>query len=332
MNDKDLLDELSNQINLNDEIDEFSKTRELQRIIDEEELIKAYVGPKYDFFDNKYLNIFGLLCGTFYLFYRKMFLIGILIFVIIFILGTLKGIFFYFSINIILFLIFNKFYLYYVRRKVKKIKLNNLNKDLPSLKKICEKEGGVSFSFVFLGILGEIAIVIIMTIFMFFLKINTPLSHFFTKIFEENKMYVYEGKIQFDSNIKIGEEFSFAVPNKFKATNYNKNYYYNYEYGSGNSGKCRVSFGKIKGNISNKKLLNQIKKYYQNNIVSDIKEEQVNNLAWDWLIFENNNSSTNIYTTSKKGDVYFLEYIIEKNAPKDCDNYKNQILNSINEK
>lgn len=129
---------------------------------DEEELLKSFIGKNYDKITTRPFNIAGFFFTTFYLFYRKMFLYGIILFLINLIISIIiSNVFVTLLIAIIFGAIVNKIYLNYSKKKIAKIKLKNSGKNIEELTMICSNKGGTSIGLIFLGFITEIIIAIV---------------------------------------------------------------------------------------------------------------------------------------------------------------------------
>ena len=130
--------------------------------IDDEELLKTFIGKNYDKILTNPFNFAGFFFTTFYLFYRKMFLYGIVLFLINLIISIIiSNIFVTLLIAIIFGAIVNKIYLNYSKKKIAKIKLKNSGKNIEELTMICSNKGGTSIGLIFLGFITEIIIAIV---------------------------------------------------------------------------------------------------------------------------------------------------------------------------
>ncbi len=142
--------------------------------INDEELLKAFIGNNYEKITTKEFNFAGFFFTTLYMFYRKMFLYTILLFIVnLVVLNVINNYFITLLFNIIVGFFVNKIYLYYAKNKIAKIKLANQDKSVEELKNICAKKGGTSFGKSFLGFLIEIGIALVIAIGMLILGISS---------------------------------------------------------------------------------------------------------------------------------------------------------------
>lgn len=129
--------------------------------VEDEELLKAFIGKNYDKLTTSPFNLFGFLFGTTYMFYRRMNLYAIILFSFRFLVIILMPVQFKDIDEIFVILVFNtvvgflmnKIYLFYAKRKIKKIKKRNQGKEFNELKGFCSAMGGTSVKGTVLGLL-----------------------------------------------------------------------------------------------------------------------------------------------------------------------------------
>ncbi len=150
--------------------------------LSDDELLKAFIGKNYEKITTRPFNIAGFFFTTFYMFYRKMFLYGILLFIVNLIISNfiIKN---SFIISILLgvlvgFLI-NKIYLYYAKKKIDKIKLENPQKSNEELKNICSTKGGTSVGKIFLGFFAQFGIAFLLVIIMMLIGLSSFVGDLF---------------------------------------------------------------------------------------------------------------------------------------------------------
>ena len=127
------------QINiLNDEVEK------------EDMLIDAYIGKKTDRLKNRGFSWCAFFFGPYYFLYRKMWMFGIILFIIEIVVGKIPDMFTWIKliinviIRIMVAIIFSEEYLSFVMKKVKKIISDNDNKNYEKIMLICKKKGGTS--------------------------------------------------------------------------------------------------------------------------------------------------------------------------------------------
>lgn len=119
---------------------------------EDDELLKAFIGKNYKKLTTRKFNFSGFFFSSLYMFYRKMFIPGLLISLASSIISN-----FYPAATllfaIVVGLTVNNMYLKYANKEIEKIKSANPGKSFEELKTICSKKGGTSGAGIFLGIL-----------------------------------------------------------------------------------------------------------------------------------------------------------------------------------
>ena len=113
----------------------------------DDKLLASFIGNNYDKIINNKFSLSACFLCVWYLFYRKIYLISIIIMIISFVIGlflpVLSGVY-----TIILMacsgLLFNKLYVKYAKKKIDKIKVENTNMAEDDLIKLAGQKGGVS--------------------------------------------------------------------------------------------------------------------------------------------------------------------------------------------
>lgn len=311
---------------------------------DDESLLETFIGKNQEKILESSFNFAGLFFGQFYLFYRKMFAYGILVFLLnVIITNFLKMSFLTIFINLVIGLIVNKTYINFAKKKINKIKSNNMHKSQGELALICSKKGGTSIGQLFLGFIVEIVIamliVIISIIFGISTIFGTLISNFgniFSNSMVENNTSdgVYDGTFNYNSSIIISDEFSISIPSNFEEGMFNDEHMYNYEYSS-NQGMfdgCKFSLAGVDNFNSAENLANQMYNYFlswDNSNPTSVLSSKINNINWYWLSYSDSMGTYYYYLTEKSNKVFLLEYEIEKNANSNCINYKDKIITSI---
>lgn len=138
-----------------------------------DELLRSFIGNNYDKITKNVFNVPGFFFSTFYLFYRKMFLYGILLFLInLFFLNVLKSYFLVLVVNVLVGFFVNKLYLYYANKEIEKLKVKYPGISNNELKIYCINKGGTSVGNIFLGFLVEFAITFVVILIMLFAGIG----------------------------------------------------------------------------------------------------------------------------------------------------------------
>lgn len=304
-------------------------------LINDDELLKEFIGNNYEKITTRPFNFAGWFFTAFYMFYRKMFLYGLLLsLVIIFILNFINNYIVIIIFNILVGFLVNKIYLLYAKKKINKIKQNNVQKDITEIKQICSRKGGTSVSQAFLGFFLDTIIAIAISLIMIAIGFTSAIVNLFSSFINgaSGSNETYNGTMFFDTSVIMSNEFSISVPGVFK--NNSSEYEYNYEYSS-NQGiftNCTIAFKIPTGYSSAENLINQMANYHSNGNPTDVEKLELNDINWYWFSYESGFGTTYYYGTTKGKKVYLLEYSIQESAPADCINYKQPVLNSIKKK
>jgi len=133
----------------------------------DEELLRAFIGNNYEKITTRPFNFAGFFFTTFYMFYRKMFLYAILLFLVnLVVLNVINNFIVTIGFNIAVGFLVNKIYLFYAKKKIDKIKFQNQQKDINELKGLCSAKGGTSVGKIFLGFLAELGIAFVVLFIM----------------------------------------------------------------------------------------------------------------------------------------------------------------------
>lgn len=132
--------------------------------ISEEELLVSFIGNNYEKITTKKFNFAAFFFTTFYLFYRKRVLAGLLFMMANILITNYINNYYYIVLGLAVALgfFFNKKYVEYAKKKVRSIKYTNFKESPEELKKMCAKKGGTSVGRVFLGFLFNMIILIAM--------------------------------------------------------------------------------------------------------------------------------------------------------------------------
>lgn len=350
---------LDNSTNTNQNTDGKAYKNKVNAInSDDEELINAYVGTKYDKFKNGKFNIWALLFGPLYLAYRKMFWYGIGLCVVETILTNFIKIGFWFGLvlRIVLAVFINKFYLQEASKKVNKIKSENANVSKDGLVLASKITGGVSKDLLALamyvtGTITTIALIISMITGTvgFFKDIlsnikwkvtdnnnpnNNPSNDDSNNISNDsNENYTFDGVISYNTGININNTFNVTIPSGFSEDSFwgSSDYHFSYELDSNQTfGDCKFSFYSPNGYKSAEGLAKAMQKYYvKNSLETSVTTAKINNINWYSFSNVDSFSTEYYYLMSKDDKVYVVSYESGKDNLDICNSYKDSIMNSI---
>lgn len=142
----------------------------------DEELVKAYIGKNYEKITTQQFNVCAFFFSTFYMFYRKMFLYGLLVFIVNLILMNCIDESLSIAVSVLLGVFLNKLYVIEVKKRVAKLKQSNPQMSQEELKALCANKGGTSVGKIFLGFLAEMGITIVILIVMLLAGVGSILG------------------------------------------------------------------------------------------------------------------------------------------------------------
>ena len=285
--------------------------------IDDNELLEAFIVKNHKRFGIPF-NFFAFLFGNLYFFYRKLFILGILVFLIEFVLlnfVTIKAASLLF--RFILGIAFNFIYLGIAKHKISKIKYIKSQESKEDLKKICASKGGTSGLLLLLGIVLEIVAGVIAVLFLGF-------SAFFSGVSSVIENADDGSVIIYDSSVNIKDEFSIKVPSRFEDSSDESSYKYTYFGDKGLFNKCEFMFSAVNNYKDPKVLIEKwagsFEKEYNGETI------KTNNLEW-YTVDRDLLGKVYYYATKKNNKVYLLEYTVQEDADDNCDYYRSLILN-----
>jgi len=166
----------------------------------EEQLLKAFIGNNYEKIAQKKFSVPALLLSWIYTLYRKIYLPSIIGMIAIILLGFLPSMVYYiivFAFVIILGINFNKWYIEYAKKQIRKIKLNNQNISENELISICKEKGGTNVG---LAILIYAIFAIVSSLF------NPNVSQLYNS--NDEIMKLLNSNSYFQDSVGVGSNFS----------------------------------------------------------------------------------------------------------------------------
>lgn len=334
-------------------VNEPVKSDEEQNTFDTE-MMKQFIGKKYGKFLTKKFNFSAFLFGGVYLIYRKIYLLGIIYSFLLTLLYQVEVNYFVndpskvtlFSsiifvtsviINIIIGIRFNKSYVNKSFSKIKSIEEKSKLRPDSYVFNVAHSKGGTSFFMVILllaliGAGSTKASEFIVTNLNERKTIPTIKSidnlNNNTSINNDVSYDKYEGVLPIDTNIRIADNFSVAIPNTFKNNSeVNK---YSYEYITNDTFKtCKFELYGILGFNNHSLLINQMAEYDKDTLASVVSKSVNNNIEWYWYSKNDSFGKKYTYATNKGGKIYIMNYQIDKDAPAECENSRLQIISSV---
>lgn len=281
--------------------------------ITDEKLKEAYVGTNYETIAKENFSVPALFFGVYYLFYRKMYLYGIIL------LAVITGITILYPditaigliISILVGIFFNKVYLQEVTKRVEKIKNVNSDKTKEEILEICKKKGGTNIAIPII-LVFSIAVVAFIGI--------------------ETYMYIKNDKINITNNeLKITKgndsinDLAYTIPDGFTVGKYNSSSYKSYS-----TNYCRFSITSYGSSIYNNADEYLNKNIYASNSdqVSEIDTKKVNNMDWRYLTITSSYRKNYHYATIYNNKIYTIEYS-ENQDNNDCTQSYNKFIESL---
>ena len=331
------LQNLPNVNNVNTKLNTFNNTN-IGKPVSDETLLKEYIGNNYYKITKRKINFAAFFLNSIYLFFRKMPVLGLIIFIVEMVILNLSN---QPIILLVLFLflsiVVNKLYVSKSFRKIKKLRAKNSD-DQFTLRRVCAKKGGTNFGYAFFGLLFEVGFVFFlvfygygtnMTKYLGKLGISLNITDSILKVEflkdVNNNPQSFNGLLITDTSVNVFDEFDIKIPEVFNSNIFNDTYRVSYEYfdNKKTNNTCSLKLESIKRYNSSQKLISQMAKYYETSVLP-VRE------GWENIKVSNSNGTTYYYAINKDEKVYLFTYGIEKNAPLDCESaYLEQIFNSI---
>lgn len=293
--------------------------------VNDEDLIKAYVGNNYNTIKNTKFSIPTFFLGTYYFLYRKMWLYVILA-IIISIASTIIAIvtdLWYISFATSLYMIFmsikfSEIYLHTVRKRVENIKMNNQDKTGKELLDICKSKGGVSVLAVVITTIFILPIVLFVTFFIIFYGIFEGVGG--DDFFNDN------------NSIENKSELKYELPDIYKKndSSYNSDTYQSYRYNDTNN-SCSISITNYAtyGDKSTEEHLKDNVISSMNEDVSEIKNATINNYKWSFVEINSTEKKEYKYASIYNERLYIVSYVINNDNNKLCSNGYNTFISSL---
>lgn len=311
-------------------------------IINDEELIKEYIGKNAKKIMTRKFNFAGFFFSSLYMFYRKMIGWGIIFCILNVIVSSINM---YASILVFLLSGFcvNKLYLKRVNKKIDKIKMTNPGVKVGTLMFVCERNGGTSFASAILGLILQVVILIVVSIaFMtfgiansIFKNLNINFKFDLKETIENARLEnvkipegdsIYDGHTPLVVDIKVDDVFTYEIPTEFTMYNHSNGFTYNYSNEAGGT-LCSIDLRPPIGYSNSESMIKQMRDYHMPD--APLSQIEVNGLTW--TTFEESTIGTKYYYgTMVNNQAWKLEYIIyDQENIYICNIYKEQFLNSI---
>ena len=313
----------------------------------DEELLKSFIGKNYDKITTKKFSFSGFFFSFGYMFYRKMFLYGI-VFALIetalvsFIADTTVASISVLIISILCGLIVNKLYIGFATSKIRKFKSINVNQE--QLNTLCAIKGGTSVGKVVLGILVEIIFAIVIAVVAIIIGFKSSLTKIVSDFAAKfnisingsetnntNKDIKYSGEIEKDTSIIIKDKFSISLPSYFENNSLSYDYKYVYKTGNGDFDECSIEMYSPKKFTDAEKLIQEMAEYDSESI-DKIEKETINEIEWNKYYHKNGFGEKIYYGATIDEKVYLVELKIEEDSGMVCGYYLADAMETIAKK
>lgn len=302
------------------------------RDINVKELVKAFIGPKYTKISMSPFSFCGAFFNSFYFFFRKMYLQGLVIVVINFVLSILLfkswaiGLGLYLGLFIVIGLLTNSLYLSHANKEVLKIIRDNPKLNQYELQKICIKKGGTNF---LLALLINIVI-------------NSISTSLITMIVGVSALMGLMGgsqsNVPVNEKVKLEDLITYQLPTEFVLVNGSE---------AGDTPYQVIETVKVKGkettissckfNIMVVKTNYDAEEYIQKLADSENRYNRTSSFETGtgvkWAQYSYEGADYDFYYRAKDFDdnVVLVKYLVHENAPEGkCELHLENIMTSIN--
>lgn len=310
----------------------------------DDELLKLYVDKNYGKISSRFINFSAILFGPFYYMYRKMLMLGILIFVgLLFLHHQFNNYIIDIAYYLFFGIIFNILYMSRAIRKTNKISNKYDKYDKYTMGRICSKSGGRS---IFKALFGFIICLIILIAFCTCFYLD-PMTKFLRKFgiiykFENNKVEIKYDRSLLNEDEMFDDKYGYYL---IKSDNPSKEYFkmdfqnskflddsdelnYRYVYTLGNESKfeqCKIELYGIKGYSTSEKFISALADYSKTNY----DELTINGIKWYYLYHSGLSGTGYYYSTMINDKVFVLRYFKDNTAIYDCLDYNDSVVNSV---
>ena len=278
------------------------------------ELLDAYIGKNAEKIKNKKFSWCTLLFNFIYLFYRKMWLYGILVIIASLVINIV--VYPYGGLFTLIGLIVFSFKIKGIYLKDAQDKINNLIKENPTktkeeIKALCMKKGGTTIVPVIIYIILCIAVPLILT--------ATMLPDIREKIEEE--------ELRSNGIDKVGD-LVYKVPSNMSPSKYNEKT--SKSYSSNDDEYCYISLKANEGRIyeNNPNVYLSKNTLFKNTDVAIFNQDATfNNLDFKYATVESESKTEYTYAIYNKDMIYSIHYFIYNDSK--CDDIYKEILDSL---
>lgn len=312
------LSQIQNNVNINN----VNQTKHITT----DELVDIYIGPNVDKLKTNGFSFCTFFFGIMYVFYRKMWLLGI-IWMALAVVTSMFLSSFQLVINIIFSLVmaikFKGMYINHVREEVYKIKDLNTKKTDEEIAMICQSKGGTSVGLVILSIIIYFGFLIAMVLPAMISSIKEQINGFFNMSgisIEFNESSGTIGKLYMD------------IPEMFEESYYSTSDYKTYRLKKTDNCSCYLNLMKSRSSLyaeDAKKYMEKLSNYSNHNSFGEIIKKDINSNTWYYTSFMTNYNKKYFYSILKDNFLYYIEFGISKDTDESCSNAYKNIIDSM---
>lgn len=294
---------------------QINQSNDINQINNDDDLIDAFIGQNVEALKKGGFCFNTLFFGVIYVFYRKMWLLGIIWLVINVIvdmfLPTYSSLI-TLAANIIISIKFKEWYLNHVKEKVEEIKNENPGKSRNELKDICQKKGGVSVL--------TVIIIVIIYVLLYVIAIYSSFNLYNTTRKSMNNDSLSSGNLKYQiPDIMKLSDYSTDNFKIYTAISTEYNYYCSLSLSSHNSFKKTA-----------KQYLEEHILYSVSDKFSGISTKKINGVNWEYAtVTKESGIVYYYYSFENDGTMYYAEYDIIYDKGNVCLNSYNIFINSL---
>lgn len=292
----------------------------------DEALINAYIGKNADKLKNGGFSVCTFFFGNIYVLYRKMWLLGIIWFLVSMIISMFLS-----SLSSILTLVacivfstqFNKWYLKHVEEKVAKIKSENPNASHEQLLMLCTQKGGTTVI--------PIIVVVILYIVLFGIVFLAILGGSLEESKENSGNLSNEYTDTSTSTTGSGNigDLSLTIPSTLERSKHNTDSYKSYSIND-DKDYCRLTISTTNASYyeSVSSYLEKNVYYSSSDVASTIETKNINGNNWNFMSVQKSYSKTYYYAGQKNDKIYNIEFSITDDSGV-CSSAYSTVIDSI---
>lgn len=300
--------------------------------VDDMVLLKQYVGNSFTKLTMSPFSFPALLFSSLYFMYRKMFIIGVIVFAIEFAILNLLPLTFAMIADVVfrlaIALAVNPLYIGLAKAKIKQLrkKKGNIKKNQIELNTMCQRSGGTSLSKAFIIFIICIVISVVLSFMVVSNSLLSKVLDYINNGIGIKNEVKYEGTINLE-DYDVLENINIEIPSVFKKDGDIFRYVYTTE-GTGVFNNCSLTIGKLKGFSSGEDFITQYIEYEK--LDANIGKTTSKGITWYTVTNEGSMGKQFYRAALINDDVILFDYNIGADTPVGvCDTQLVRILDSI---